>query len=543
MSDSTESWQHGPGLLESIWRLRYVVTVVTLLAAAAGYAISSSSEATYQTSAELFLADPRVGVFDVNDRIVIAEYVAQQAARADSGPVMERAAAQLTELTTRELQAATEVTAQPDVVSLIVSATAGSPEQAAEIANVVTDSYVAMSREQAEERAQSGIESLAEARASLQAEIDAAQEELNATPDDFVVQTRVETLAARLTDLEARAQQLAVDAAVSGSGVDQVLEADPPSNPSGPQPLRDAALLGLLALGLAGAFAYWWGGRDQRVDDRSLPAGILDAPLLGEVPEYTPVKGGTMAARVAVGAAAAESYQFIIASIEFALSSRQGKSFVVSSPQAGDGKTSTAIQLAVAMGREGRDVLLIDGDVRVQGLSRTFGAEDRHGFADVAAGTLNADAAKVRLRLSDNLMLTVIPAGRRPSDPTSLLRSDGALAAMNTLSSDREVTIVDTSPMLAVADASAISSYVDGIVIVVNRGTPVALLEKLRERLSFVNTPIIGYIYNRTKEDKASAYGYGSRGDGTSWRSWGNGPKGALKEESSSRVAARLSSE
>jgi Mrp family chromosome partitioning ATPase len=71
-----------------------------------------------------------------------------------------------------------------------------------------------------------------------------------------------------------------------------------------------------------------------------------------------------------------------------------------------------------------------------------------------------------------------------------------------------DLVVLDSPPILAVADTSAIAGQVDGIVVVVAKGTPLKTLEEVRERLEFVGTPVLGYVFNRA-DTRAGSYGYG----------------------------------
>jgi Mrp family chromosome partitioning ATPase len=113
-----------------------------------------------------------------------------------------------------------------------------------------------------------------------------------------------------------------------------------------------------------------------------------------------------------------------------------------------------------------------------------------------------------RWRVSDEHALSVLPAGSRVESTGGFFRSPGFRKVMTTLRSSAPVVLFDSPPVLAASEASDIASQVDGIVLVVARGTPLALLEETRSRLEMTGTPLLGYVFNRAVPG-GGRYGYG----------------------------------
>jgi Mrp family chromosome partitioning ATPase len=206
---------------------------------------------------------------------------------------------------------------------------------------------------------------------------------------------------------------------------------------------------------------------------------------------------------------AVEAYQFLFASVEFALAAHGGSSVLVTSIGQGDGKTTTALQLGLAAVGDRRRVVLVDGDVRVRGLSQVLGQADAPGLTEVALDGMRSLDAVVQQRIDAATTLPVLPAGQGARDATSLFRTDGYRQAMAELKEHTELLFVDSPPILAVADATVASSEVDGVLLIVDRGADLDQLRETRRRLAFLSTPVLGYVYNRSSSAAAYGYGYG----------------------------------
>jgi Mrp family chromosome partitioning ATPase/capsular polysaccharide biosynthesis protein len=510
-----ERWDQGPGLIASIWRFRWLVIAVTLLGGLAGFGLSRLIPPEYEASARLFLADPRNTAVLGENRVVIdpERYVIQQAELLTSRPVLERAAGQLGSVAVQDLTERIRVTTDPESDLVQVTATWGDADGAARAAQAVANAFEAVVRENQTARAQDAVEQLQPARADLQQRIDELQARVTPGVEDPVLEGQISALTLQLLDLEARGQQVQVDAASFGSGVEFAEAALPPETPSSPSLLLWTA--GGLLLGAAGstAFAYRRAGAARRVETRVDPARVLGSPLLGEVPVYQLTDDG-LAGQLTLEPGINEAYQFVLASIEYALEQVGGSSLMVTSASPGDGKTSTALQVSMTASRDGGRVVLVDGDIRAQGLTRLLGVQDRTGLVELALDNLEVDQSVHYLPVTEELLLPVVGAGRRVDDPGSFFRAPGFRKALQRVKDEAELVVVDSSPLLAVADTSVIGGQVDGIVLVVNRGTPMAHLEQVRERLAFVSTPLLGYVYNRAERARGKPY-YGAYGEGS----------------------------
>jgi tyrosine-protein kinase len=302
-----------------------------------------------------------------------------------------------------------------------------------------------------------------------------------------------------------------VDAATYGDGVQMFEQAYPPSVPSQPRPLRSVAVGAFLGLLLAACVVWWRDEFRRRADEKQDPAAVLGVPLLGEVPEFAvSADGRALPAAHEPSSPAGEAYNFLVESIGFALAAEGGGSVVaVTSPRSGDGKTVTALNLAIAMARDDRKVAVVDGDERMRGLTRLADIADEPGLSDLG-GDVPVSAAVRDLDLNGTEALDVVSAGAALDDPASFFRTGRFRRAVDRLRDHADVVIVDSPPLLAVSDAAAIASQADGVVLVVGRGTPLRVLSDVQHRLEFIGTPVLGYVFNRSiGSGRRYGYGYG----------------------------------
>jgi Mrp family chromosome partitioning ATPase/uncharacterized protein involved in exopolysaccharide biosynthesis len=500
--DGDGPWIGGPGLVASLWRYRFVVLVVTVAVAAAGYFAPLLLPAHYEAQAGLYLRDPGTpavlnlsgsGQSSSGDH---ALFMATQAGLAGSDEVYGRALQILNRPGTPEdVRRSVVVEPSTDLASLTIRATAGSPADAADLANAVGTAYQQTAAERTTAASKAAIAGLVDVMDQRNTELDAlrAQAAQSAPADQATIERKAQHVADLIGALQVDQDDLAAQAAVYGSGVESFQQATPPVSSSRPAPLLVAlggAVLGLIA---AGGWAWWAAGRNRRVEAESDAGAILGVPLLGETPRLGARLGGRGGAWSAaqLDPVAAEAYHFVLTSLEHALSRVNGRVVAVASARPGDGKTITVLNLALAARREGRKVLLVDADERARGLSalcRTYEHFDVIG--------MNRDDGQPAVT-ADGTVLQVGPHERNGHHPALFFRSTDFGDIISRSGEPADLILMDTPALLGVSEAVPIVDRADGVLLVVNRGTSLADLRRARERLAFTDTPLIGYLLNR----------------------------------------------
>ncbi|WP_052667081.1 tyrosine-protein kinase domain-containing protein [Nitriliruptor alkaliphilus] len=510
-----ERWADGPTILESLWRYRWLVIGVTLVFGLSGYGFSSQGPPVYEATTRLYLTDPSTSnVFGRSGSTDLRAYVPQQTERVTSRPVLAAASDLLDDgaSSVSSLRGRIDVDGDADLATLTVTVEDGSPERAAAIANAVAEAYQDSVRTAQLERAERAATELQTARDDLEARI----ADLAATGDgdgqdgelgDAAADVQIGVLTQRVLEIDGLRQQLLVDARLFGSGVEFVEEATTPSSPVAPTPRRTAAGMAVLGGLLVSAMAYWLAGKGRRITSKDDPAEVLGVPLLGSLPTYRVNDDGSLRERASLDPRTAEAYRFVYSSLDLVLRDLGARSVMITSAGPSAGKTETALQLALTARTRGREILLVDGDLRVRGLTVFLRATRTPGLLDLSGGY---DPSVVTgYWFADRHHLSVLTTGPVVGDGSEELREDWFGRILPQLVADHELTLVDTPPLLAVAESATIAAYVDAVVLVVREGSTVEELERVQQRLHFVGRRLVGYIYLSPSALDSTDFDYG----------------------------------
>lgn len=315
-----------------------------------------------------------------------------------------------------------------------------------------------------------------------------------------------------------RYKEVSAEAGVTSNNISIIDRADPPLLPISPKPLLTlvlAALIGLvIAMVVVAAFEIFRDGV-RTPDEVEQRFGI---PLLGHTP-LLPNGEASSALLHDPTSQVSEAYQAIRTSVE--LSTEQGtpKTMMITSSRAGEGKSTTALAMARDAAVGGRKVLLIDGDMRRPSLHKLLNTNKEPGLSTFLTQQISADSIIVE---TDTPGLSFMPAGPKPPNPAELISGGAIRALLNYLSDSYDQIIIDTPPVLGLADAPRMSSVVDATLFVIeaNRSQRGAIEGALR-RLAAARANIIGAAlvkFDARKADLGFAYlddyyGYNSEDD------------------------------
>lgn len=205
---------------------------------------------------------------------------------------------------------------------------------------------------------------------------------------------------------------------------------------------------------------------------------------------------------------AAEQYRSLRTRIKGSENGRVFRSFIITSPNKGDGKSLTAANLALTMGQEFQQrVLLVDADLRRPSIHHLFGINETPGLTDVLMGGSTIENALVDI---PEHHITVLPSGLVPVHPAELLGSAGMRRVLDTLRTRYDRVILDMPPVAPLADVSIAAGMVDGILMIVRAGvTPKPAIERALAGLEV--SKVVGLVLNDAGGSDAS-YGYGGYG-------------------------------
>jgi len=281
--------------------------------------------------------------------------------------------------------------------------------------------------------------------------------------------------------------------------------ARPPSVPASPNRVRDVAL-GIVLGGLAGVgLAFGADHLDSSVKGRE-DTERLGLPVLGVIP-----KMHTGGAEVYIERdpqdVAAESFRKLRTSIGFLGVDRPIKTLMVTSPIAGEGKTTVATNLAVAYAQAANRTLLLEADLRRPSLHRLFGMSGTDGLTTAIIGTCSISRA-MRDGVVPNLQCIV--AGAIPPNPVELLESAQMAHLLELVASQFDMVVIDAPPIMPVADAIALGRRCDGVVVVARSGaTPRERLVETIGQVERSGAKFLGTLLNGAKpSDSPYEYEY-----------------------------------
>ena len=311
--------------------------------------------------------------------------------------------------------------------------------------------------------------------------------------------------------------------------VKTVSPAQLPGSPSAPNTQLIVITGLLLGLVLGVLYALAREVFDTRVSTEKDLNRVSATPLLGTVGRKKRTDPAGLVMRVMPHSALAEAYRRVRANLEFIDVDSPPRSTVVTSAVTRDGKSTTAINLALAMAERSSRVLLIDADLRRPSIAELCDLEGDVGLTTVLLGDVGPDDAIVRW--SDGL--DVLPSGAVPPNPGQLLGSAAMKALMERLLSEYDFIVVDSPPLLPATDALGLSHLTDGAIVVARyKATTRQQLTTTLESLEAVNARILGIVLNQVRERRAEVY-YGPLAPVT------GAPKltpGTTKRDASTRV-------
>ena len=206
--------------------------------------------------------------------------------------------------------------------------------------------------------------------------------------------------------------------------------------------------------------------------------------------------------------AAAEAYKLLGTNIQFALPDEQQCRIVgITSSCSGEGKSTTAINLAYMLAEAGEQVLLIEADMRLPTLSRRLRLKSAPGLSNILAGLENAMQSIQPSGIHKNL--NFVSAGDIPPNPSELLGSKSMQTLISVLCNTYDFILLDLPPVTEVADALVASKLADGMVVVVRQGyaNRRALAETMRQ-LEYAEAKVLGFVMTRSKMQTKGKYKY-----------------------------------
>ncbi|WP_225435214.1 CpsD/CapB family tyrosine-protein kinase [Bacillus aerolatus] len=201
-----------------------------------------------------------------------------------------------------------------------------------------------------------------------------------------------------------------------------------------------------------------------------------------------------------------EQYRTIRTNILFSSVDQAIRSLLVTSAGPGEGKSTTASNLAVVFAQQKKKVLLVDADMRKPTAHYTFNRMNNFGLTNVLTKQMELSEAAGQTEID---FLHVLTSGPIPPNPAELLSSEAMAECLEEAYTQFDIVIFDTPPILAVTDAQVLANQCDGSVLVVNSGkTEIDAALKAKELLQSVNAKPLGVVLNNRKQSDSNYYYY-----------------------------------
>ncbi len=279
-----------------------------------------------------------------------------------------------------------------------------------------------------------------------------------------------------------------------------------PAHPVVPKTSRN------IAMGLAAGVALGIGLAvlrdllDNTVKDRGVLEEVTGTGIVGSIPLDKERRKQAAISFEKDNSAIAEGFRKLRTNLQFVSVDNPPRVIVFTSSVPSEGKSTTAINTALALAEANHKVVLVDGDLRRPSLHKYLDLVGTVGFSSVLSGGATLDEALQKTRFPG---LTVLTSGAIPPNPSELLGSLSARKLLGELRSQFDYVIVDSSPLIAVTDAAILAAGADGVLIMVRFGQ--TKCEQLRYAVSIlkdVGAPLLGAVFTMMPTRGGSSYAY-----------------------------------
>lgn len=429
---------------------------------------------------------------------------------ATSPPVAKMAAENIDVADATNLLDNLTVSAAPDTSVLSFKFVHRDPQEAALRAQAFADAYVANRTTQLQTRIETVASSLQDQIHEFQKRLDGIQARIAASKGEptATLKSKANTLGQQIVFERTKLLSLASSSTLDVGHV--LFPAETPTTSAGPTTSTNLMLALLVGLTGGVGVAFLREQLDERLSGRSDLESASGVPVLALVPRvavWNRAHEPYLVTREEPQSVVSEAYRTLRTAVLFTASQTDTKTLMVTSAHEQEGKTTTSANLAVVLGQAGKQIVLISADLRRPRLQSFFGVDPREGLTSVLAGE-----AKVSEMLQSvgepSLNVRLLPSGRVPGNPAELLSSDAMADLLEELRDSADFVLVDSAPVLAVADAMIVARACDGVILVADGSkTSREAVHQACVQLRQVDANLIGSVLHNFDTSKADTYG------------------------------------
>lgn len=323
-----------------------------------------------------------------------------------------------------------------------------------------------------------------------------------------------------------RMKDVEVTGDLHASDISIVDLAQPPGGPSSPQRFHDVSMAALAGLAAAVLIVFLLDRFDTSLKDVEEVERYFGIPSLGVIPDFLSANENNVyslrsAPTRRVGerqpdyskeivlsygsySAAGEAYRMLRTAFVLSRAGGPPQTALITSAVKGDGKTITAVNLAVMLAMTHKKVILIDADLRLPRCHDLFAFDNFFGLTEVLTG---ARELKEAIRSTEIEGLDLLSSGEIPPNPSELLGSEKMRAILSQLEDTYDYVIIDSTPVTQTSESTLLSTLVDGVILVARSNSPKPQVRAALSRLRYARAKILGLVLNKTG-DSGSHYHY-----------------------------------
>ena len=504
--------------LSIIFRRWWLIALAALVTGLAAFLVGFNSTPIYAASARLLLDEPPGSSASEYNQLLLEQRLALTYAEIiEMRTVLEGTIASLDlPFTPGQLKEMIAVSALRDTKIIDIRVEDTDPRRAAAIANSIGRVFIVQNQEREALRYADPVANWEERITTLSRQVEELQADLNNLESAAVVDPAgLLLLEAQIADLQSRhgdavdnLNNLLSEQARQSSNIVLLEEAQPNSTPIRPQVIRTtilAAFVGaLVGLGLIFLIEYL----DDTVKDPEQIRLAVDLPTLGTVAIIKYIRGpGKLVAHEQPRAPNSEAYRTLRTNLNFAAFSGEMNSLLITSPSPTDGKSTTAANLAIVFAQTGKEVIIVDADLRRPVQHKFFDLNNEIGLT--TAFLDRESNIRRHIRKTHVSHLRLLASGPLPPNPAELLGSQRLDELHAALLQEADILIFDSPPVLSVTDAAVLAAKVSGCLFVVKaRQTKELALIEAVDRLDNTGGNVLGVVVNMAKRGRGYYYYY-----------------------------------
>ncbi len=504
--------------LALIWRWVWLIILGVVIAGGTAFLVSKNTTPVYRAEARYLIDEaPGAGSSNEYSQILTEQRLAQTYVQImTTNQVLEETIQRLElPFTINQLKSKVTVSAPQETQILVVSVEDTNNKRAADIADTIGEVFITQNLARESQRYAEPIANWESRMAEIGAEIEDLDQQINAyaaaeSPEEQTLLSRLETqrneARIRYTEAFNELNDLQVSQIQESNNIQPIEPAAVPGSPIRPRVMNNtllaAAVGGMLALGIIFLIEYLDDTvktPDQVMEDTGLSTLGAVAFIKGDQP------GDRVVTHIRPRDPISEAYRVLRTNLSFSAIDKELQDLLITSSSPGEGKSTTVANLATVMAQTGKRVIIVDADLRRPVQHKVFALPNNQGLTTALLDQKTAVSSHIQSTPIRNLR--VMTSGPIPPNPAELLNSQRMAQVLAELREEAEIIIYDTPPVLTVADASILSSQVDGCILIIETGkTRRDTFIQAAQRLHKTGSNLFGVVMNRLRPGRSGYY-------------------------------------